>query len=76
MKPHPTTGEIRHRRQQRGWVHIPGKPYPQEIAFNLPDGVQLYPSGSYIIDPERSLNIDKWGSLNFGFSMTLKPLQK
>lgn len=49
-------------KEQSGWVHIPGKPYPQEVSLRLESNAPAYPVGDYRIAPS-SFYVGRYGDL-------------
>ena len=41
------TGRAYSIREQQGWLHLPGEPYPQKIKLNLEEGDSPYTVGRY-----------------------------
>lgn len=39
-------------REQDGFIHLPGQPYPQKCKLALDDGAAPYQPGIYELDPE------------------------
>ena len=49
-------------RQQSAWVNLGGK-YPERCNINLDTGQAAYPVGSYLVDPRRSFEVDRYGRI-------------
>lgn len=58
--------------QQKIWVYKSGSKHPTEYEIQLPDGVKLYESGSYVVDLQANMERSKYGSFSFGAFLSTK----
>lgn len=48
---------------QKAWIYKSGSRHPLELEFQLPDGINLYEEGNYILDISPNISGDKYGSI-------------
>lgn len=59
-------------RNQTGYAHLPGKPYPVEIQIPVQEGSTGIAPGNYEIDLASMLYVDKYKNLSLARNVTLK----
>ncbi|MGZ6005445.1 MAG: hypothetical protein ACXWLH_04820 [Candidatus Saccharimonadales bacterium] len=66
---HPTTEALEY--SQMIWVYKSGSKFPVEFEIRLPNGVQFYQEGDYVMYLDTNLSPDKYKGLSFApFSTT------